>query len=349
MSAQVFISHSSKDESAAATIRQALENRGLACWIAGRDVDPGENFMSAIVRAIRAAKVMVLVFTENANTSQEIAKELALASQYELVVMPVRVEDVVPNDALAYALATSQWTDLFRDWELAIERLSTRIAALVAVESASGGGFKAAAPSRATTTPTQAAGSTRVTLAVPEEARERAARTAQAELPRDGAVSHGGWSSPRRAQGSPTSTTLRVVGGALIAQGVIRVFTTASAFAQLPSGYNVGSNPSSFVQAVVLPLALAAAAAAAGAMIYRGLRSARAFGLAICSICLLFQLYSFASGLSLIGRGITSSTFLLTFWIINPAYTILFAASLFYLLRWRPAPDKPAKADVAAP
>jgi len=342
MSAQVFISHSSKDESAATTIRRALENRGLACWIAGRDVDPGENFMSAIVRAIRSAKVMVLVFTEHANTSQEIAKELALASQYQLVVMPVRVEDVVPNDALAYALATSQWTDLFRDWELAIERLSTRIAALLAVGSASGGDLKAAAPSALTAPPTEAAGYAGVTLPVPETGRDRAASTGRAELPRDGAVTQGGgWSSPSRAHGSPTSTTLRVVGAALIIQGVIRLFTTASTFAQLPSGY-LESNPSFVVQAAVLPLALAAAAIAAGAMIYRGLGSARTFGLAVCSICLLFQLYVFANGLSLIGRGITSPTFLFAFWMISPAYTIVFAASLFYLLRWRPAPNEPA-------
>ena len=65
MVAQVFISHSSRDSKVARTICSALESRGLPCWIASRDVGPGENFMEAIVRAIRAAKVMVLVFSEN--------------------------------------------------------------------------------------------------------------------------------------------------------------------------------------------------------------------------------------------------------------------------------------------
>ena len=135
MSAPVFISYSSKDEEAAQTICAELESRQLNCWIAVRDVDPGENFQEAIVRAIRAAKVMVLVFTKNANNSDEIKNEVALASQRQLVVIPVRVDDVGPNDALAYALATRQWIDLFRDWKQAIDRLASRIRAIVSVES----------------------------------------------------------------------------------------------------------------------------------------------------------------------------------------------------------------------
>jgi len=79
--------------------------------------------------------VMVLVFTQYANTSPEINKEIALASQHQLVVIPVRIEDVVPSDALAYELATRQWIDLFRDWERALDRLSSRIAAIVTAET----------------------------------------------------------------------------------------------------------------------------------------------------------------------------------------------------------------------
>src|ERR1700682_4066049 len=124
MSAKVFISYSSQDQKVARTICSALEKRGLACWIASRDVRPGENFMEAIVKEIRAAKVMVLVFSSNANNSDEIKREVVLAGQYKLTVMPVRVEDVAPNDALAYQFATRQWIDLFEDWEQQIEHLS---------------------------------------------------------------------------------------------------------------------------------------------------------------------------------------------------------------------------------
>jgi flagellar motor protein MotB len=134
--AQVFISHSSKDRKFARTICTALESRGLSCWIASRDVGPGENFMDAIVRAIRAAKVMVLVFSENANNSDEIKREVVLAGNAKVTVIPVRVEDVVPGDAFAYQFATRQWIDLFEDWESQLERLATWIAGVVPVGTA---------------------------------------------------------------------------------------------------------------------------------------------------------------------------------------------------------------------
>jgi hypothetical protein len=129
----IFISHSSLDREVARTLCDALEARGLHCWIAHRDVEAGENFQESIVKAIRAAGVMVLVFTKNANNSGEIKKEIALASQNELVVIPVRIDDVVPNDALSYELATRQWIDLFQDWERAIDRLTARINAVANV------------------------------------------------------------------------------------------------------------------------------------------------------------------------------------------------------------------------
>jgi hypothetical protein len=51
---------------------------------------------------------MVLVFSANSNNSEEIKKELVLAGQSQLIVIPVRVEDVTPDEAFAYELATRQ-------------------------------------------------------------------------------------------------------------------------------------------------------------------------------------------------------------------------------------------------
>jgi TIR domain len=127
----IFITYSSKDQKVARSICSALENRGLGCWISSRDIKPGQNFQEQIVKAIRAAKIMVLVFTANANNSNEIKKELALASQNNLIVIPVRMQDVAPADAFAYELATRQWIDLFDDWEASIARLVELIATTI--------------------------------------------------------------------------------------------------------------------------------------------------------------------------------------------------------------------------
>lgn len=135
MSASIFISYASQDQKVANTLCKALEGRGFSCWIASRNIAPGENFQIAIVRAIRSAKIMLLVFTGNSNNSDEMAKELALASQSKLIVVPLLIDDVRPNDAFSYEFATRQWIDFFSDWETAIEQLAHRIAAALATEA----------------------------------------------------------------------------------------------------------------------------------------------------------------------------------------------------------------------
>ena len=145
MAADIFVSFASKDVRVAMTLCGALENRGFSCWISARDIEPGANFQSAIVRALRQAKIMLLVFTANSNTSEEMTKELALASQNKMIVIPLRVEDVTPNDAFAYEFATRQWIDVFADWEVAIEQLSRRIGQALLDRSAGKGGAAAEA------------------------------------------------------------------------------------------------------------------------------------------------------------------------------------------------------------
>jgi hypothetical protein len=196
----IFISYSSKDQKAAETLCSALESRGFSCWIAARDVHAGEDFQEAIVNAIERAKAMVLVFTENANNSDEIKKEMVLAGQYDVVVIPVRVEDIRPRGAFAYQLATRQWIDLFDDWERGIQRLAARVAALIE---------KPAPPkSERTTEPSPAPDVARaaVTTPLPPEPasavpRAAAATTAQREA------------SPRRSRRTFLLTSLALMGG----------------------------------------------------------------------------------------------------------------------------------------
>ena len=107
----VFISHSSRDAALAHELVAALEASGVACWISGRDVGPGQNFQEAIVAAIRGGRAMVVLVSAAANASDEVKKELALASAAGVAVYPVRLGAVVPNAALSYELATRQWIE----------------------------------------------------------------------------------------------------------------------------------------------------------------------------------------------------------------------------------------------
>ncbi len=130
MTDRVFISFSSADQKKAAAVCEALERSGLQCWVSFRDVRPGENYQAAIVQALQSAKTMVLVFSSRTNLSQEVSKELSLASAFKLSVIPLRIENTMPQGALHYELATRQWIDAFDDWENAINDLVNAITSL---------------------------------------------------------------------------------------------------------------------------------------------------------------------------------------------------------------------------
>jgi len=144
----VFVSYATSDRKQALAVCKAIESRGTKCWISTRDVAPGENYQEAIVRSIRDARAMVLVFSEAANNSDEIKKELSLASRYRVPVLALRIEDVEPSDAFAYELSTRQWIDAFEGWEKSIDSLVGRIGQLSGVEPPAS---LAAVPARART------------------------------------------------------------------------------------------------------------------------------------------------------------------------------------------------------
>lgn len=127
MAHQVFISFSSKDVEVATRIRAGLEARHIPCWMSTRDVPVGADFQESIIDALEKAKVMVLVFSTNANNSKEMKKELVLAGEYELPVLPVRIEKVLPSGAFRFQFTTRQYLDLFEDWDANLSKLAGQI------------------------------------------------------------------------------------------------------------------------------------------------------------------------------------------------------------------------------
>jgi tetratricopeptide (TPR) repeat protein len=150
----VFISYASADRAQALKVCKALERRTTTCWISVRDVAPGANYQEALVHALRNARAVVLVFTDAANSSNEIKKELSLASRYNIPVIALRLHDVEPSDAFAYELSTRQWIDAFRGWDRSIDTLAGRIAQLSGSEPVDVAAAQSA-PRRAAFTPSR--------------------------------------------------------------------------------------------------------------------------------------------------------------------------------------------------
>src|SRR5580693_388816 len=111
MSHDVFISYSHHDKSAADAVCAKLEQHGIRCWIAPRDVEPGTEWAGSIIHAISKTKIMVLVFSKNANDSPQIRKEVERAVNKGVIVVPLRIEDVFPTDSLEYFMSNVHWLD----------------------------------------------------------------------------------------------------------------------------------------------------------------------------------------------------------------------------------------------
>jgi hypothetical protein len=111
MAHDVFISHSSKDKVMADAICAGLESRGIRCWIAPRDVQPGEEWTKAIVDAVTGCKVFLLVFTTNSNSSSQIVKEVDCATRDQKTIIPFRIEDIDPTGSMKYYLGSLHWLD----------------------------------------------------------------------------------------------------------------------------------------------------------------------------------------------------------------------------------------------
>jgi hypothetical protein len=107
----VFISHSSSDKAIADAVCARLEARGIRCWIAPRDVQPGRPYGEAIIDGIHNCRIMVLLLSSSANNSIHIAKEVERAVSHGATVIPLRIEAVMPGKSLDYFIGSVHWLD----------------------------------------------------------------------------------------------------------------------------------------------------------------------------------------------------------------------------------------------
>jgi hypothetical protein len=117
----LFVSHVSENHSAAMELVEELERRGIPCWIAPRDVQPGEPFDDAIATAIETCRAMLLVFSDHCNRSQYIRREVTFAGDARKLVIPLRIEKAEATGGLRMRLSDLHWIDAFAAREQAID------------------------------------------------------------------------------------------------------------------------------------------------------------------------------------------------------------------------------------
>jgi hypothetical protein len=109
----VFVSHSSKNGEEARLIVETLEAANVRCWIAPRNILPGSQYGESIVEGIESSELMILVFSQHANTSPQITREVERAVHHGMRIIPFRIENVAPSKNLEYFISSPHWLDAF--------------------------------------------------------------------------------------------------------------------------------------------------------------------------------------------------------------------------------------------
>jgi hypothetical protein len=107
----VIITYATIDKPIADAVCAKLEERGIRCWIAPRDILAGMNNAEAIISGIDNAKLMVLILSSHANASKNVMREAERAVHNGFPIIPFRIEDVQPNPSLQYYISAQHWLD----------------------------------------------------------------------------------------------------------------------------------------------------------------------------------------------------------------------------------------------
>lgn len=130
MTHDVFISYSSKNKTAADAICHVLENNGIKCWMAPRDIPAGSRYGDMIDDAIKFSSVVVVIFSQTAAESEWVNGELNVAFEEQKTIIPFRIDSTPLTGQNRVMLNQKHWIDAYPDYE---EKFSDLVNAVLLV------------------------------------------------------------------------------------------------------------------------------------------------------------------------------------------------------------------------
>lgn len=106
--ATIFISFADRDRKVAERLLSFLENHGLSCFFAPRNIQPGHGWQQSLSAEIELCSLMVLVLSSNTGQSQHVLREVDLAVDQHKPVLPIRVDKSKATGGLDYLLRPFQ-------------------------------------------------------------------------------------------------------------------------------------------------------------------------------------------------------------------------------------------------
>jgi predicted ATPase len=112
MSAEVFVSYSSRDRGRIAALADSLRAAGASVWMDQDGIHGGGAWAEEIIEAINGCRVLLLALTPASVASEEVFREVSHASARHKRLLPLLVESVELPARLQYHLAGTQHIDL---------------------------------------------------------------------------------------------------------------------------------------------------------------------------------------------------------------------------------------------
>ncbi len=110
----VFVSYSRQDNDRVQELTAKLRSAGVRMWMDVRNIDGAAMWGEEIVNAVAKSKVLLLLVSKSAVASQNVVKEVLLASEHKGHILPVDLELTEIPVSLKYALAGIQHIEYFR-------------------------------------------------------------------------------------------------------------------------------------------------------------------------------------------------------------------------------------------
>jgi TolB-like protein/Flp pilus assembly protein TadD len=106
----VFISYSRKDSDHALQLADRLRSFGLDIWIDQQGVGLASSWSKQIVEAIESSKAFLILLSPSSTASQQVARELSLAFESKLPLLPLELEPTTLPSDFKYPLSGVQRT-----------------------------------------------------------------------------------------------------------------------------------------------------------------------------------------------------------------------------------------------
>lgn len=119
MSEQIFISHSSMDNSLVKKLADALVEAGFPVWVDFQNIQSGDIWINEIEEHLRSCQVFLLVWSVSARRSKWVNKEILTAIELEKPIMIARLDD----EPLRLAIIDIQAVNLARDFSQGVRLL----------------------------------------------------------------------------------------------------------------------------------------------------------------------------------------------------------------------------------